>query len=220
MKAAHLLLSFALVFASWAQANTSTPAASSAGVEKQWNFRVLLDGDEIGQHRFTVNGAPDARSVRSEARFAVKLLFINAYRYAHLATEQWNGDCLTQIEAQTDDNGQALAVRGSKRGDQFEVNGPQGKANAPTCVMSFAYWNPRMLQQGKLLNAQTGELQPVQINALGQESLPVRGTPQTTQRYALRGDKLHIDLWYDAQGDWVQLESRLPNGRTLRYQRQ
>jgi hypothetical protein len=219
MKTLHYLLACALLSATTAHANTAaTPGA--VGGERQWNFRVLLDGDEIGQHRFVVNGPADARTVRSEARFAVKLLFINAYRYAHLATERWNGECLSQIEAQTDDNGQALAVRGARRGEQFEVNSPQGNATAPNCVMSFAYWNPRMLQQAQLLNAQTGELQTVQINALGLESLPVRGNSLTTQRYALRGDKLHIDLWYDAQGDWVQLESLLPNGRTLRYQRQ
>jgi hypothetical protein len=41
-----------------------------------------------------------------------------------------------------------------------------------------------------------------------------------TRRYALRGEDLQIDLWYAGADDWVQLESRVSGGRTLRYQRQ
>lgn len=192
--------------------------ASGAATERVWNFRVLLDGTEVGAHSFRVSEQEGERQVVSDARFTVKFLFLDAYRYLHLASERWQGDCLTQIRARTDDNGKQLAVQGTRRGNVFAVSGPEGMAQLPTCVMSFAYWNPRMLQQTRLLNAQTGELQPVRVEPLGEETLSVRGAPQRARRYALRGEQLHIDLWYADNDDWVRLESQVAGGRTLHYQ--
>ncbi|EYC50939.1 hypothetical protein AZ34_07545 [Hylemonella gracilis str. Niagara R] len=196
-------------------------AATAWADERVWQFRVLLDGDEVGTHSFRVSEDParGAREVRSEAQFTVRFLFVNAYRYAHEAREQWQGDCLARIEARTDDNGDILTVRGERRENGFAVEGPKGRDLYANCVMSFAYWNPRMLRQTRLLNSQTGLWQDVRIDARGEETLAVRGTPIKTRRYALRGEDLQIDLWYTDADDWVQLESRVAGGRTLRYQR-
>lgn len=197
-------------------------ATTATASERVWQFRVLLDGDEVGSHSFRVTEGEQRgeRQVQSDARFTVRFLFIDAYRYAHEARERWQGDCLTRIEARTDDNGDILAVRGERRGDGFAVEGPKGREQLAGCVMSFAYWNPRMLQQTRLLNNQTGLWQDVRIEARGEETLTVRGMPMRTRRYALRGEDLQIDLWYAGADDWVQLESRVSGGRTLRYQRQ
>jgi hypothetical protein len=196
-------------------------ATAAAASERVWQFRVLLDGDEVGSHSFRVSEGEQRgeRQVQSDARFTVRFLFIDAYRYAHEARERWQGDCLTRIEARTDDNGDILAVRGERREDGFSVDGPKGRDQLAACVMSFAYWNPRMLQQTRLLNSQTGLWQDVRIEARGEETLTVRGTPTRARRYALRGEDLQIDLWYAGADDWVQLESRVAGGRTLRYQR-
>jgi hypothetical protein len=34
--------------------------------------------------------------------------------------------------------------------------GPGAQQRLPACVMSFAYWNPRLLKQTNLINVQTG----------------------------------------------------------------
>jgi hypothetical protein len=72
-------------------------------------------------------------------------------------------------------------------------------------VLSFAYWNPRILGEKRLLNAQTGELEPVSVSRLGEE------------RYRIAGRTLVIDLRY-AGGEWVALETTARGGRRLRYQ--
>ena len=86
------------------------------------------------------------------------------------------------------------------------------------CVQTFAYWNPRILDATRLLNPQTGEYLPVQVLALGRESL---GEYPDAQRYRLLGDAggkpLHIDLWYTPAREWLALESRTPEGRRVRY---
>jgi hypothetical protein len=177
-------------------------ALAAEASPRTWDFRVLLDGREIGRHTFTREGeAGDARVV-SEARFDVRFLFVTAYRYEHRAEERWRDGCLVSLEARTDDNGKRKDVR----------------VRPPGCTLSFAYWDPAILGAERLLNAQTGEIVPVRSTALGVEPLPVRGAATAARRHRLTGPGLSIDLWY-AQGEWVALESVLEGGRRLRYER-
>jgi hypothetical protein len=182
-----------------------THAANAAAPEARvWDFRVYLDDTAIGTHRFTLRQQGEERELSSEARFDVKLLFFTAYRYAHQASERWRGDCLTALNSRTDDNGTPFSV--AKEGAAL-----QG------CVMSFAYWNPQILRQSRLLNAQTGEHETVAISALGDESIAVRGAQVPARRYRISGPKNPIELWYSANGDWLALASTLEGGRRLQY---
>ena len=110
---------------------------------KTWSFRVLLDEREIGTHRFTLTERGADRELVSEASFRVTILGFSAYRYRHLATERWREGCLRSLVSSTDDNGAPSRVDWRAEG---------------ACVLSFAYWNPRILGARELLNAQTGEL--------------------------------------------------------------
>lgn len=193
------------------------PAQAFATSGDEWNFRVLLDDREIGNHRYTVTERDGVRQVESDARFTVKLLFVEAYRYVHQARERWRGNCLESIEASTDMNGRRVSVRGEHDGERLELATPAGRTSLPGCVMSFAYWNPTMLRQPKLLNAQTGEHAEVRVEPLGPEPLVVRDRQVLAERYALHADDFRIDLWYAPGNRWVQLESRTGGGQRLRY---
>ena len=196
-------------------------ASSHAGAAGgHWKFRVLLGDSEIGQHRFTLTEQGEQRTLRSEAAFAVKLLGLTVYRYRHEATEQWAGDCLTNLTAQTDDNGTPLAVAATREGSTLKVKSPQGEASVDGCVMSFAYWNPAMLRQHQLLNAQSGRLETVRIKLVGNEDLPVRGQSATARHYVIEGLERPLELWYSPKGDWLALESTVARGKRLRYELQ
>lgn len=179
------------------------PAAPPTG---EWNFRALLDGKPIGQHRFSVSGEGGERKVVSEANFTVKFLGITAYRYQHKATEQWRDNCLTALDSNTDDDGKSERVR-------TDVNDAQLKG----CVMSFAYWNPAIQTQGRLLNAQTGKLETVQVKRVGAGSVQVRGKPVDATEFRITGPANPIVVWYSAQGEWVGLDSTVAGGRKLTY---
>lgn len=182
-----------------------------------WNFRALLDGKAIGQHRFTVNGQGDDREVTSEANFSVKFLGITAYRYHHQATEHWRGGCLSGLAASTDDDGKASSVRAEVRGDTFTVQASSGSQSLKGCVMSFAYWNPAILSRTRLLNVQTGQLETVQIQRVGTGSIEVRGKTVPATGYRISGPAQPIDLWYSAQEEWIGLDSSVSGGRKLSY---
>jgi hypothetical protein len=192
-------------------------AFAHASLSEEWRFKVLLDGSEIGTHRFRVEERDGERRVRSDARFTVKFLFFDAYTYVHEARERWRGNCLQAIESRTDDNGERRRVRGARGDDRFEVATRDGKEALPACVMTFAYWNPAMLREARLLNAQTGAYDEVRVEPLGEEVLDVRGLAVSARRYALHARDFRIDVWYAADSRWVQLESRTAGGRLLRY---
>jgi hypothetical protein len=201
----------------WLLLAALAPALAGATTSREWRFTVSLDEREVGSHRFRVIEREGERRVKSDAHFTVKVLFIDAYTYVHQAREHWYGDCLQAIESQTNDNGERLAVRGARRGGQFQVIATDGRADLAGCVMSFAYWNPAILGERRLLNAQTGELTDVRVEPLGEETVMVRGTPVVASRYALRARNFRIDVWYASGDEWVKLESRTDGGRVLRY---
>lgn len=167
-----------------------------------WSFRVLLDGKEIGTHRFTLIERGAERELVSEASFRVTFVGFSAYRYRHQATERWREGCLRSLASTTEDNGEPYKVDWRAQGE---------------CVLSFAYWNPKILGEKQLLNAQTGELEPVTVTALGEDAIDTGNGKLSAQRYRIAGRKLAIDLWYADGRDWVALETTAGGNRRLRY---
>lgn len=194
-------------------------AASAAGPARgEWDFRVLLDDAPIGEHRFALATAGDERKLVSEARFAVKLLGVTVYRYQHSATEMWRGDCLRRLSSKTDDDGTPEKVSAEAAGDNaLAVTTPKGTQAVEGCVMSFAYWNPAIRTQARLLNAQSGKLEAVQVSRAGSGTVEVRGQPVAATRWRIATDAQPIDVWYSAQGEWLGLDSTVSGNRKLSY---
>lgn len=182
-----------------------------------WNFRVLLDGREIGRHRFSLRGTSEEQELRSEARFDVRVLYVSVYRHLHETVERWNRNCLQSLVSRTVTNGKSKSVSAAAQGNHLAVERPEGREEHEGCVMSFAYWNPQILKERRLLNSETGELLPVKITPQGNETIEVRGQPLTAQRHRISAPSLQIDLWY-ASGRWIALEAPAKGGRRLRYE--
>ena len=196
---------------------TAATSGALADATRQWRFDVSLDGRPIGEHTFVLREGGDGIELTSEARFRVRVLFFDAYRYDHRAREWWRGDCLEKIDARTDANGKETLVAGTRALGEFRLAG-NNAAPLDACVQTFAYWNPRILEARRLLNPQTGEYVPVKALLMGRET--VAGQP--ADRYRLIGEgrtPLQIDLWYSPGNDWLALESLTPEGHTLRYAR-
>jgi hypothetical protein len=184
---------------------------------RSWNFRVLLDDREIGQHTFTVRELGEERELRSAASFDVRVLFLSAYRYEHEAIERWKGNCLRSLVSRTETNGEREEVSATAHAGRLIVERPDRRDEHPGCVMSFAYWDPRILAASRLLNSQTGELLPVTVAAQGEEIVTVRGRQVSAERHRITGPELSIDLWFAGE-QWVALEASAKGGRRLRYE--
>ena len=195
----------------------SAAAAQSLPPAGDWSFRALLDGKPIGQHRFSITAQGDERTVHSVADFAVKFLGLTVYRYHHDDREQWRGDCLTALTATTNDGGKHSSARTEPEAGGLEVIAGDTTQSLQGCVMSYAYWNPAIRTQTRLLNAQTGQYEAVRIQRIGAGSIDVRGQPVAATRWRISGPPHPIDVWYAAQGEWVGLDSTVAGGRTLSY---
>ena len=195
-------------------------ATGAADDVAQWNFDVFLNDKKVGKHSFTVSQSGGEKQVESEASFKYTVLFIPAYRYEHTAAERWEDQCLVEIDEKTNANGERLEVRGQHTGSAFRlVNGDDTRAELPECVMTFAYWNPAILESQRLLNSQTGEYEDVTVALEGREQLTVAGQQIDTLRYRLSAEAGDITLWYSsADNTWVGLEAPAKGGRKLRYQ--
>jgi len=197
----------------------ATPSSTGRdGSSDQWRFRVYLDDAEIGYHNFRLSEEGDRRRVTTEAEFRVRFLFVPVYRYEHVNREVWQGECLEEISSRTDANGTHYTVQGTRTGDGFSVEVPGGHTDVAGCVKTFAYWNPGILDEPALLNSQTGELLPVEVEDDGMETLTVGGAEIEAQRYRLRAKDLELELWYASDQRWVALESTVQGGRKLRYE--
>ncbi len=184
-------------------------------------FSVLLDDRPIGEHRFRFEEGPGGRVVESVAAFDVSILFVPVFSYRHSNTELWRDGCLARIESETDSNGDRYSVNGERASQTFAVKTADGaQSYAADCLMTFAYWDRRFLDQERLLNSQTGEVIAVDIQPLGNEQLSVAGVTVPTEvfRIVAVDEGLDIKVSYDRRtGRWVSLESRLANGRLMRY---
>lgn len=189
------------------------PALAST-VPADYHFDVYLDDKPIGTHSFVFDAAGDGYRLTSTASYQVKFLFVTAYQYRHESTEQWRGGCLRSIDSTTDDNGDSYRVEGDA--SAIRVNGEPTPV-AVDCVRSFVYWDPRLLESPQLLNSQTGELEPVTLDSLGQSPLPWGEDGRPHQLLSLATPRTPIELWYDSSGRWLGLRSELDNGRVLSY---
>ena len=191
---------------------------SMPAIAQEWAFGVYLDKSKIGKHTFTINN----NSLISRAKFNVKVLFINAYKYDHTSKEEWQGDCLQAIEVNTTENKVVTNVKGEKTTAGFEISDGKTKQTLPECVMTFAYWNPKILTQKQLLNPQNAEYLNTIFDKQADETIMVKGKPTETSHYKLKGtmdgkNKLNIELWYNLKSEWVALKSITPEGYTIHY---
>jgi len=197
----------------------STLWAASSPEQQAWSFRALLDDQPIGHHHFVLQEHDGQRLLKSNADFEVKLLFLSVYEYQHRALERWGGNCLQEISARTADNGEEFHLKGKQKTAAFVVSSQLGESELPGCVMSFAYWNPAILEQNRLLNPQTGEYEAVDIRYLARDTITIDQRSVAADRYELRTPDQRITLWYSANDQrWLGLEAQLEDGYTLRYE--
>ena len=195
----------------------SIPQEAWSANSQTYDFKVFLGKDEIGHQRFDVTTEGERTQVRVQAQFTVKFLYVTVYTYRHTNVETWEGTCLREIHAETDDNGESFFVTGIVRNGQMHVQTQAGNWIGEGCIKTFAYWNAEWITGERLLNSQTGEHQPASILVVGEETIAVQGVPTRTTHRRIVTDKFTIDLWYTLNGRWVALHSTTQKGDTLRY---
>lgn len=183
---------------------------------------MTLDGKPIGTHRFTLaDDGGGVLTLESEAHFHVTLLGLPIYTYRHRVVERWAAGCLQSIDARTDDDGKVTEVRGRSAAGRFAwhvtaAGTVRGHADTQACVMSFAYWNPALAVQTRLLDPGSGELQSVVMEVPQASPADLRGQLQPVRGLRIGGLAQAIDVWYAGER-WIGLDTTVRGGRHLSY---
>jgi len=181
---------------------------------QSWNFDVSIDGKPIGTHQFILtDNEKNQQVLKSEATFNVKILSINFFQYYHLSNELWENNCLKKLEAKTQENSKTTIVKGIQDKPSFKLSSPSPTEIKAECVMTFAYWNPKILQQNKLLNPQTGDYLSANISSVGKETILAKGRTVKAEHFKIDTTKFKIDIWYGQDDEWLALQSSTEDGR-------
>lgn len=184
----------------------------------EWEFDVYLDDKPIGEHDFRLVHEGPGLTLETEASFDVKFLFFTAYTYRHRCVETWDRRGLASIHAKTDANGEISEVRGNRVNGTFTVDVNGETRDLPAEIMSFAYWNPEILQEERLLNSQTGEYESIEVIDRGESPVDYGGESIPARRYDLMVMGKPISVWYAVSDRrWLALESVARGDRKLRY---
>ena len=193
---------------------TLTLSHAIANDDEIYAFDVFFDDRLIGEHKFVRSTSETGEEiVTSRAFFALKILFFNAFKYDHSSREIWRNGCLVELEATTNTKKgeQTTALRSETEGFSLIVNGEaKDLPNRDSCLSSFAYWRTDLSERALLMNAQSGDLVPVEIST--------STDPENIgRRTIIAAKKLNIEVQYDSQGKWVGLQTSLPKDHQLTY---
>lgn len=193
------------------------PVAAAATMQQEWRFRVYLDDKPIGYHDFTIVETATGTRLTTRASFDVTFLRIPLFKYRHENTEQWDKQCLQSINSTTDENGKLYRLEGTAGEGGFRLVMNTGESILPSCISTFAYWDKSFLKNDRLLNSQTGEYLPVEVEYLGEKHTSIGTADVPTRHYRLTASDLDIELWYSHDDQWLGLQSTTGSGRMLRY---
>lgn len=206
-----------LFFASLSQAEPGSGEEAGEG-SRLWAFDVSINDRWVGQHEFEIFRSGSRERVESRATFRFKLLFVTVFSYEHQNEEVWSGDCLEKIDSNSRMNGDRFFVEGRSTGSALVIQSQDGTQELAPCVRTFAYWNPAILSERALLNAQTGQLEDVEITAVGEEVFDVGGASIPAVKYRIELAQSAIEVWYSAsQTTWLGLSTITPEGQSIRY---
>jgi len=198
----------------------ATEGPNAEAVPPNRSFDAFLGERPLGTHRYQFGREGDALTLRSEAQFEFKLGFISLFSYDHVAEERWTGGCLSRFQSRTEVNDKRFQVDGQWQDGVLALETQDGAAEAPeSCAWTFPYWDRAITQRSELINIQDGKRAEVSFSPPRPVELELGGVPRTVEALDLKGGeegKIDITLYYDGPL-WLGLDSKLENGRTLRY---
>lgn len=201
-----------------AAALLAAPPAWAEGPPRDLAFDIYRKGEQIGSHEIDFAAKDGAIEAAIDIRIEVKLLFVPVYSYEHRNRELWRDGRLLRIDSRTDDNGEALFVKGAASPEGLAVESTAGDYVAPADVISTSWWNIETVRRDELLNSQRGELMAVNIRAAGEETIETAVGPIPARRYVVAGDA-QLELWYDRDDRLAKIRFAGSDGAPIEYRR-
>ncbi len=196
-----ILLISAVFFGAPAASMNFTPA-----VTQTLNFTVYRDDVPIGYHSFNFRPQGERLEVEIDVDLEVKLMFVTAFKFTHVASELWESGRLVRMESESDDDGSPYKVKVQRQGDGMlvEVNGE--KKLAPGNIFPSNLWNRAILTEDKILHPVVGRVLPLEVTQLGQRKVEISGEVVSADGFKIDGGGIfQRELWYGPYGRLVEV---------------
>ena len=169
-------------------------------------FTVMRGRSKIGVHSVEFRDRPDGLAVHTVIDLAVRVVFITVFRYEHECRDVWVSGQLRSLRSRTIEDGKRYAVEATAEPDGIRVVGPGGPLVVDSRLLaSNSLWNPRLVDQQRLIDAQHGGEIGLVVHRRGTESLLLAGKERiVTDRFQILTPHYGGLLWYDATGRWVK----------------
>jgi hypothetical protein len=210
-----VLIASALMFGAPAASMNFTPAA-----KQSLNFTVYRDDAPIGYHNFIFRLKGDKLKVEIDVDLEIKLMFVTAFKFRHVASEVWENGRLLRMESETDDDGDPYKVKVRRLGAGMlvEVNGE--RKLAPGDILPSDLWNRAILTEDKILHPIMGRVLPLEVTSLGKRKIKI-GKEKLILAEGFKidgGGEFQRELWYSPDGRLVEVGFDAPkDGSRITY---
>ena len=180
-------------------------------------FRALRDGSQIGEHAIGFRTDGDHLTVKTRVDIEIKVLFFSVFHFRHRCHEVWRAGRLISIDSTTDDDGTLLRVSGGAVADGFRIVGADGPFLAASALLtSNTLWDPRIVSQDRMLDAQYGGEIGLVTKRLADEPVVTPRGPVRASCYQMITPHYAGRLFYDSEGSWVKALLEL-KGESIEY---
>lgn len=162
-------------------------------------FTVWRGASQIGTHRIAFKAEGEDLVVTVAIDLAVRVAGIAVYRYTHRNREVWRGGRLVSIETATDDDGTRFTLSARAGADGLAVTAGGRTVAAPADILPSSYWHPETPAARRLLNTQTGAVEPIAVAPAVSETVETATGRVAARRFAMTGG-IAGDFWYDQRG--------------------
>ena len=181
-------------------------------------FDVIRNGKQVGEHRTVFSHTPAGLRVRSGMQLTVKVLFIPVFDFDYESVATWCGGDLVALKATVDRNGTLSAVQAAYVDTNTIIETNESRATYPSSLLPTNHWNPRVLNEQRVLNTITGQVNDVEIVRCAAQRADELGlaVPSDAKCYEYTGDLL-ATVWYQGER-WIGLAFKGEDGSDIVYQ--
>jgi hypothetical protein len=172
------------------------PATVPAPVPERRVFDIFRDGNKIGTQLVEIDKDGDTTNVKFTTHISVVVMYIEVYRFDHLATETWTDGRFVSYKASTDDNGKKHSILVNAEADKVDLDIDGKHSEGAADLIPASWWSKDFVNRTDLLDSETGQLISIKVTDLGDEPLVQNGTTIQAHHYKVSGD-LDRDLWFD-----------------------
>lgn len=172
------------------------PAATPTPPNDRHVFDIFRDGNKIGTEVVVIDKQGDTTNVKFTTHISVVVMFIEAYRFDHSATETWTDGRFVSFKSLTDDNGTKHNVAAVAEGDKLDLDVDGKHSEAAPDLVPASWWCRDFVNRTDMLDSETGRQLSIKVTDLGDEPLLQNGATIQAHHYKVSGD-LNRDLWFD-----------------------